>query len=82
MSERASRESGEARRARSRHPPSINICESVIRTGMHLNESLTEYLERVSRLVDPRPCDHIWDIDEKQVLRCVRCKQVHPEDTD
>jgi hypothetical protein len=49
---------------------------------MYLGETLTEYLERVFKLIDPRPCEHIYDLDPARLLRCVRCKQVHPEPSD
>jgi hypothetical protein len=43
------------------------------------NESYREYLERIALLPDPRPCEHIWEIDEHHCLKCVRCKEPHPE---
>jgi hypothetical protein len=49
---------------------------------MYLGETLTEYLERVFKLIDPRPCEHIYDLDPSRLLRCVRCKHVHPEQSD
>jgi hypothetical protein len=82
--ERASRGRDADRRARWLPQKSISISPRLIRpgNGMYLGETLTEYLERVFKLIDPRPCEHIYDLDPARLLRCVRCKQVHPEPSD
>jgi hypothetical protein len=80
----ASKERDAARRARWLPHSFISISPRLIQpgNGMYLGETLTEYLERVFKLIDPRPCEHIYDLDPARLLRCVRCKQVHPEPSD
>jgi hypothetical protein len=36
-------------------------------------DKLTEHLERLYRMPDTRPCNHIWEGDDHGSQRCVRC---------
>ena len=46
------------------------------------NESIRDYLERIYKLPDIRPCVHLFEVGDDGILRCARCDAPLMEEAD